>query len=45
MLALYEPILSDIVGTGKKRVLLAVLLIIAVIVMTSRMYLAAHSLN
>jgi membrane-associated phospholipid phosphatase len=42
--AMYEPILSDILGTGKG-VQLVLLVLIAVAVMASRMYLGAHSLN
>lgn len=41
----YEPILSDFVGTGPKRVLLAVWLVISALVLISRMYLGAHSLD
>jgi membrane-associated phospholipid phosphatase len=43
--AMYEPLLSDFLGTGKKKVYLFVWAAIAVLVVISRMYLGAHSLD
>lgn len=41
----YEPILSDFVGTGPKKVLVGIWLILSALVLLSRMYLGAHSLD
>ena len=43
--AMYEPLLSDFVGTGKKKVFLIIWVVVAVLVIISRMYLGAHSLD
>jgi membrane-associated phospholipid phosphatase len=43
--AMYEPLLSDFVGTGKKKVFIFIWVIIAILVVVSRMYLGAHSLD
>lgn len=42
---MYEPLLSDFIGTGKKKVFLAIWVVVAVLVIISRMYLGAHSLD
>ena len=43
--AMYEPFLSDFVGTGKQRLYLFIWGFIAVLVVISRMYLGAHSFD
>jgi membrane-associated phospholipid phosphatase len=43
--AMYEPLLSDFLGTGKQRLYLFVWGFIAVLVVISRMYLGAHSFD
>lgn len=43
--AMYEPLISDFVGTGKKKINLFIWAIIAVLVVISRMYLGAHSFD
>ena len=45
VIVLYEPIISDITGTGPKKIGIIVWLIISALVMVSRMYLGAHSLD
>jgi hypothetical protein len=41
----YEPILSDFVGTGPRKVLIGVWAIFSALVLLSRMYLGSHSLD
>lgn len=41
----YEPILSDFLGTGPKYVLLGIWAVFVALVLISRMYLGAHSLD
>ena len=43
--AMYELILSDFIGTGKKKMYLYIWFIVAIGVVISRMYLGAHSLD
>jgi membrane-associated phospholipid phosphatase len=43
--AMYEPLLSDFLGTGRKKVFLLIWAIVAVLVVISRMYLGAHSFD
>ena len=45
VIALYEPLISDFLGTGPKRVFIGVWAVLSALVMISRMYLGAHSLN
>ena len=42
---LYEPLISDVIGTGPKKMLTAIWVILVALVMVSRMYLGAHSLD
>lgn len=42
---MYEPLLSDFIGTGKKRILLFIWVVLAVGTAISRMYLGAHSFD
>jgi membrane-associated phospholipid phosphatase len=42
---MYEPILSDFMGTGKKRAFLYIWVVVGVLVVISRMYLGAHSID
>lgn len=43
--AMYEPLLSDFLGTGKKKIFLFIWVVVAVLVIISRMYLGAHSID
>jgi membrane-associated phospholipid phosphatase len=43
--AMYEPLLSDFLGTGKRKVYIFIWAVIAILVVISRMYLGAHSLD
>ena len=45
MVLLYEPLLSDFIGLGPKKVLIGVWTVIAALVLISRMFLGAHSLD
>lgn len=45
VVVMYEPIISDLTGTGPKKVFTFVWIVIAALVMVSRMYLGAHSLD
>ena len=45
VIVLYEPIISDVLGTGPKKVGIFVWLFLSALVMMSRMYLGAHSLD
>jgi len=43
--AFYEILLSDFIGTGKKKFYLYLWFVVAIGVVISRMYLGAHSLD
>jgi membrane-associated phospholipid phosphatase len=43
--SMYEPLLSDFIGTGKRKVFLFIWAVVGVLVMISRMFLGAHSLD
>jgi membrane-associated phospholipid phosphatase len=45
VIALYEPLFSDFIGAGKKKFGLIIWTFVAALVMISRMYLGAHSLD
>jgi hypothetical protein len=44
-MVLYEPLISDVIGHGPKKIGIIIWLIVAGLVMMSRMYLGAHSLD
>ena len=42
---MFEPLISDFVGTGRKKIFLFVWAFLSIFVLISRMYLGAHSLD
>lgn len=43
--AIYEPLISDFWGTGKNRILIWIWFVVGILMVISRMYLGAHSLD